>query len=148
MKNKIKVIGIILCTILIMTGCTTSKAYTYDVETGDRIKIELNTTEGYDISSDLPFVISKDGETLSQGTFITMEGYQYYSDAVEEDDLVTVLDSGTKNGVEYLFYSYDGKEFNYILKVEDSNTGILLANPNSEEEAETCFNLLTFSKES
>ncbi len=148
MKNKIKVIGIILCTILIMTGCTTSKAYTYDVETGDRIKIELNTTEGYDISSDLPFVISKDGETLSQGTFITMEGYQYYLDAVEEDDLVTVLDSGTKNGVEYLFYSYDGKEFNYILKVEDSNTGILLANPNSEEEAETCFNLLTFSKES
>ena len=35
-------------------------------------------------------------------------------------------------------------EWNYVIKVKNSNTGVLLENLNSKEEAETCFSLLTF----
>ncbi len=139
---------VLICTLVFtLTGCTSSKAYTFDVETGDSIKVKLNTSDGYDISSDLPFTISKDGETLSQGTFITLTGYNQYIATVNNDINSKVLDSGSKNGVTYTFYTYNNSEYNYIIKVDGSNTGILLGNPNSQVEAETIFNLLTFSVE-
>ena len=147
MKKILCSLVLVCSLVLTLTGCTSTKAYTFDVETGDSIKIKLNTTDGYDISSDLPFTISKDGETLSQGTFITMDGYNQYIDTVNNDINSKVLDSGTKDGITYTFYSYNNYEYNYIIKVDGSNTGILLGNPNSQVEAETIFNLLTFSVE-
>ena len=143
----------ILCSLLlfsslfILVGCTISsyKSYTFTVETGDAIEVKLDTSDGYDISSKNPFTISKDDETLSQGTFITLESYNNYIDSVDESKDVEVLDTGSKNGVTYTFYSYKDSEFNYIIKVDGSNTGVLLANGNSKSEAETVFELLTFS---
>lgn len=133
--------------LLTVTGCSTNKAFTWDVATGDKIKIKLETTDGYDITSDVPFTISKDGETLSQGTFITIDGYNQYMNAVDNDSTANVIDSGTKNGITYTFYSVNNSEFNYIIKIDGSNTGILLGNPNSQSEAEEIFNRLTISKE-
>ena len=49
---------------ILLTGCTTSKSYTFKVETGDEIEVKLNTNDGYDITSDLPFSVLKDEETL------------------------------------------------------------------------------------
>lgn len=147
MKKILCSLVLVCALVLTLTGCTTTKSYTFDVETGDSIKVKLNTSDGYDISSNLPFTISKDGETLSQGTFITMAGYNQYINTVNSDANSKVLDSGSKNGVTYTFYSYNNSEYNYIIKVDGSNTGILLGNPNSQVEAETIFNLLTFSVE-
>lgn len=139
---------ILLCTFMFtLTGCNTAKSYTFDVETGDKIKIELNTTDGYDLSSSLPFTVSKDGSVLSQGTFITLDGYDDYVDRVNNDTNSTILDSGSINGVTYTFYSYNDTEFNYIIKIDNSNTALLLGNPNSQNEAQTIFELLTFSAE-
>lgn len=139
---------ILLCTFMFtLTGCNTTKSYTFDVETGDKIKIELNTTDGYDLSSSLPFTVSKDGSVLSQGTFITLDGYDSYVDMVNNDTSSTVLDSGSMNGVTYTFYSYNDTEFNYIIKIDGSNTALLLGNANSQNEAQTVFELLTFSTE-
>lgn len=144
--KKILCSFVLVCAlVLTLTGCTTTKSYTFDVETGDSIKVKLNTTDGYDISSDVPFAVFKDGEMLSQGTFITMAGYNQYIDIVNSDTNSKVLDSGTRDGITYTFYSYNDSEYNYIIKVDDSNTGILLGNPNSQVEAETIFNLLSFS---
>lgn len=139
---------ILLCTFMFtLTGCNMAKSYTFDVETGDKIKIELNTTDGYDLSSSLPFTVSKDGSVLSQGTFITLDGYDDYVDRVNNDTNSTILDSGSMNGVTYTFYSYNDTEFNYIIKIDNSNTALLLGNPNSQNEAQTIFELLTFSTE-
>lgn len=139
---------ILLCTFMFtLTGCNTTKSYTFDVETGDKIKIELNTTDGYDLSSSLPFTVSKDGSVLSQGTFITLDGYDDYVNMVNNDTNSTVLDSGSMNGVTYTFYSYNDAEFNYIIKIDNSNTALLLGNANSQNEAQTVFELLTFSTE-
>lgn len=147
MKKVFMSLAIIGVMLLTLTGCTKSKSYTFTVETGDKIKIQLNTTDGYDLSSDLPFTISKDGNTLSQGTFITIDGYNQYIEAVNSDSNAKILESKTKDGISYTFYSYNNSEFNYVIKVNDSNTGILLGNPNSQEEAEKCFEQLTFTLE-
>jgi len=147
MKRKLRLFLLAIVAIFLVTGCTTSKSFTYTVTTGDKIKVELNTTDGYDISSNVPFEISKDGETLSQGTFITLDGYEQYLEAVRSDSNAKVIDNGNKNGATYMFYSYNNSEFNYIIKVNGSNTGILLGNPNSQAEAEEIFSLLTFSEE-
>lgn len=147
MKKVFMSLAIVGVMLLTLTGCTKSRSYTFIVETGDKVKVQLNTTDGYDLSSDLPFTISKDGNTLSQGTFITTDGYNQYIDVVNSDSNARILDSGTKDGISYTFYSYNDSEFNYVIKIDGSNTGILLGNSNSQEEAKKCFELLTFTLE-
>lgn len=147
MKKIFMSLAIIGAMLLVLTGCTTNKSYTFKVDNGDKIKIQLNRTDGYDISSDLPFTISKDGKTLSQGSFIQGSYYDKYVNAVNTDSLAKVIDSGSKDDIEYVFYTYNNSEYNYIIKVKNSNTGILLGNQNSQEDAEKCFGLLTFSLE-
>ncbi|MEI3530406.1 MAG: hypothetical protein V8Q75_04970 [Bacilli bacterium] len=147
MKKAFMPLAIIGIMLLTLTGCTKNKSYTFTVETGDKIKIQLNTTDGYDLSSDLPFTISKNGNTLSQGTFITISSYEEYVNAAKTDSLAKIIDERSKDNIEYVFYSYNNSEYNYVIKVKNSNTGILLGNPNSQEEAEKCFELLKFTLE-
>lgn len=147
MKKVFMSLAIIVVMLLTLTGCTKSKSYTFTVETGDKIKVQLNTTDGYNLSSDLPFKISKNGNTLSQGTFITIDGYNKYIEVINSNSNIKILDNGTRDGISYTFYSYNDSEFNYVIKIDNSYTGILLGNPNSQEEAEKCFELLTFTLE-
>lgn len=139
--------GILMAGIMIvsLTGCTTNKSYTYTVETGDKVKITLNTTDGYDLSSDLPFKISKDGNNLSQGTFIQGSYYEQYVNAANTQG--QIIDKGSNDNIEYVFYSYNNSEYNYVIKIKNSNTALLLGNSNSEEEAKKCFDLLSFNLE-
>lgn len=145
-KNIIKVCMVFMMMFLLV-GCTTKKIVTFEVQTGDKIKVELNTKDKYDITVNVPFSIMKEEQTLSDGTFITLDGYQSYLNSINSDSAAAIIDSGEKNGVTYTFYSYNNKEFNYLIKVNNSSTAILLGNSHSEEEAKECFERLTFSKE-
>lgn len=140
--TSILLVGIMIVS---LTGCTTNKSYTYNIETGDKVKITLNTTDGYDLSSDLPFTVSKDGNTLSQGTFIQGSYYQQYVETANTQG--QIIDRGSNDSIEYVFYSYNNSEYNYVIKIKDSDTALLLGNPNSQEEAKKCFELLSFSLE-
>lgn len=147
-----KVLALALSVVLVLclfTACntTSSKAYTFTVDNGDKIKIELNTTDNYDLSSDVPFTISCDGKTLSQGSFVLAESYQQYVSVVNTDEKAEMIDSGTKDGNEYIFWCYNGSEYNYAILIKGSNTGIVLGNPVSEESAKECFSRLTFTVE-
>ena len=134
--------------VFLFTGCSgigsTTRSYTYSVETGDSVKITLDTSDDYEITSDLPFVISKDGETLSQGTFITASAYQEYVGTIENQEGVQLLDSGTKDGIEYIFWSDQDAEYDYAILIEESETGIILGNNVSEDSAKECFERLHF----
>ena len=145
MKKVFKVFSITCFMVLLLTGCTTHKSYTYSVATGDSIKVELDTSDGYDLSSNLPFTISKDDKILSQGTFIQGSYYDQYVNVAKTDPLAKVIDTGSDSNIEYVFYSYNDSEWNYVVKVKNSNTALLIGNPNSKEEAEKCFSLLSFS---
>lgn len=147
MKKSLITIFFAFACLFIITGCTTSKSYTYNVETGDKIKIKLDTTNKYDLTKDLPFTITKEGKTLSQGAFLTNDGYAQYISAVNTDSNAKIIESKTENGLEYTFYSYNDSEYNYVIKIVDSNTGLLIGNNVSESSARECFNRLKITKE-
>ncbi len=132
---------------LALSGCSsvkTSVSYTFSVETGDKIKITLDTTDDYSMTSQMPFSVSKGDEVQSQGTFVTKDTYRSYVDIVEGEDSAEKLDSGSKDGIEYLFWS-TGDEYDYAIYIEDSDTGLLIGNNVSRESAEECFSRLQFS---
>ena len=58
-----------------------------------------------------------------------------------------MLDSGKKDGNDYFFWCYNDTEWNYVIKINGSNTGIVLGNNVSEESAKECFNRLTITVE-
>ncbi len=144
MKRILKLLVIGITTVLLLTGCTTRLSLTYNVATGDKIEVTLISNGGYDLGAGTPFKVLKDGKSLSEGTFLTMEGYNYYIRATQTDVNAKVIETKSENGITYTFYSYKNTEFNYVIKVDGSNTGILLGNPNSQEEAMECFRRLSF----
>lgn len=152
MKKKCRnrfcfVLSVFMLTLL--SGCSagSSKAFTFSVDTGDSVKVSMDTTGSYDLSSDVPFVISHEGKTLTQGTFMPAESYAQFVEAIESDGNAVLLDSGTKDGNEYIFWSYNDSEFDYAILIDDSDTGIVLGNIVSQESAVECFNRLTISVE-
>lgn len=140
---------------LALTGCVgdsgislkTNISYKFAVDTGDSVKITLDTSDDYSMTSELPFSVSKDGEVQSQGTFITAETYENYEEMIADQDGVEMLDSGSGNGIEYLFWSYNDAEFNYAVLIKGSDTGLLIGNNVSQKSAEDCFGRMTFTLE-
>lgn len=144
--KKFKVLLLSVCVLLGLTGCNfarkSSVTYTYKVDTGDNIRVTLNTTDKYDLTSELPFTISKDGEKLTQGAFANAETFDQYSEAVKTDEKARLIDSGEKNGNKYIFWCYNDTEYNYVVLIGDSKTSIILGNPVSEQSAKECFERL------
>lgn len=152
MKTLGKVIACALSVVLLLAllaGCSdnSTMAYTFSVDNGDSIKLSLNTMDGYELTSELPFTISCEGNVLSQGSFILGDAYAQYVNIVEEDVNAELLDSGTKDGNEYIFWCYNGAEYNYAVLIADSSTGIVLGNVISEDSAKECFDRLTITAE-
>ena len=150
MKNLLKKLSCMVLIVGVVIGCcacstNSSKAYTFKVDTGDQVKVELNTADRYDITSDLPFVISKDNKTLSQGTFITADDYDSYVSVVNDTDTATVIDKGDNETYEYIMWNNNDEEYDYAIHLKDSKTGILIGNNVSEKSAKECFSRLTFS---
>ncbi len=148
-KNYFTGVLMSILMLAILAGCsaTRSKAFTFSIDNGDMIRVSLDTSDSYDITSDLPFVISCGDETLSQGIFIHSDVYEQYAGLVDSDESAVLLDSGTKDGNAYIFWSYNDSEYNYAILIGGSDTGILLANNVSEESARQCFDRLTVSAE-
>lgn len=138
-----------ICIVALVAGCTTrsSVAFTYNINNGDSVKVSVDTSDKYRLSSDLPFTISHDGVEQAEGSFIQAFAYEEYKNAVESDEKAQMLDSGSKDGNEYFLWSYDNKEFNYAILIKDFQTGLLLASTVSEEAVKECFNRLTVTCE-
>ena len=150
MKKKFKVFFICMCVLLSMVGCNAkvkkSMTYKYSVDTGDEINITFNLSDNYKLKTELPFSISKDDETLIQGQFVTSENYNQFLDKINSDEKATLIDSGNKDGNEYIFWSYNESEYDYAILIGDSQTALVIASPVSEEAATECFERIDISK--
>lgn len=135
---------IIITTILIFGKFTTKLSYTYEVNTGDKITLSLNITDGYSMTQDMPFSITKDDGIISRGTFIEASAYEVYESSMDLTEGIVNSDKGEKDGITYLYFNYNNTEFDYIIKINDSNTGLLLSNSISEESAKEMFERLSF----
>lgn len=153
-KNK-KVYKVLFCMIilLILSGCEfeTSRAITFDIETGDKIEVKLDTTDGYALSQeDGKFFVKKKEEEILQGVFMTNEKYDIYLENVHISKDVRINEEGKKGEHDYLAFEIgDGNhlEQGILLKVKNTQTNILLASTSMKEEALQAFQYLSFAAE-
>ena len=84
MKTRKKRLLTMALTAMLMGACSahTGKAFTFQVETGDRIKIELDTSGGdYDLSQeDGHFAVEKGKDTVLNGVFLTEKRYEEFTE--------------------------------------------------------------------
>lgn len=144
MKKCILSLVFLFVSVILLTGCDSKLTYTFNVETGDRIKISLDNKDTYSMNTKSPISFTKDGEEISTGTFLTSDGYTQYADTIKNTKEANIIESDSKDGITYMFYSYNN-EYNYLIKIDDSNTGFLLGNKTSLESAKEVFQRITIT---
>lgn len=131
----------------LLSGCEfkSSKSYIYDVETGDKVEIKMNTSKGYNLSSSVPVEFSKKDDVIAKGIFAKEYAYDYYYQAAKNDSKSTMIEEEkNKKNITYFFYNYNDEEYNYVIKIDDSDTCFIITCDKSEKEAKELFNRLTF----
>ena len=149
LKKYLKLLFLTLVVCFALVGCTTNVAYTFNVETGDNVKVELDTSSGYSLSqSDGTFSVSKDNDVLSQGMFITEDGYNYYYEIVTSSGSISNTESTKLSNMDYTYYETTNEsgdtEYNYLIWLNNSKTGIILGSLKGDT-AKDIFSHLTFT---
>lgn len=156
MKKLLKSAVLAVFALIMLCGCTVTKtkesSLTFNVTTGDQIKVTLNRIDGYKMDSKSPFTVSKDDKDIMTGSFVTKDGYEQYYNLVkelnkEDDSATKIIKEGTKDGNSYIMYkviSEDKTEYDFILMIAGSSTGVLLGCLESEDAATSCFEALKF----
>lgn len=150
-KGILLTVLVLICAVMV-SACSTSssKSLTFDVETGDKIKITIDTKEGYDLTMEVPFAVTKDGETVLNGSFAQIEAYDTYRQIIEGDANATLIDESSKDGNDYFCYTYEGAagtECDYLMKVGGSDTVIIMGSLAGEDEVRSAFEAMTISLE-
>lgn len=104
----------------------------------------MDTTGGYNLTSNLPIEFSKDDEVISQGTFAQEYAYDEYYKLVKNGSDATIIEEKSNDNIEYFFYEYDDSEYNYIIKIKNSKTCFVLGNNKSKKSAQEIFERLEF----
>lgn len=140
-----------LSILILFTGCSNVKepkdhkvkvsGETFIIEADESMEIITTPFGKYNIT------IKQNGDVKSQGYFILEEAYEQYMDKINNDENAELLDTGTKDGNEYIFWSYNNSEYNYSILIKDSSTALTLTNDVSEESAKEVFNELTIKYE-
>lgn len=153
MKKRVSIfIVLILVCGAMLSACSTtaSKSATFDVDTGDRIKISVNAKAGYDLTMEVPFAITKDGDAVLNGSFTYAEYYDVYRQVIDEDANATLIEEGNKDGNDYFFYTFEGNagtESDYVMMVGGSQTAILMGSLAETSEVQAAFEAMTVSLE-
>ena len=156
--KQIKQVTIICLVALVCAGCTNSKkltqSYTFEVETGDTVKVSLDVSDKSNKSNkyklkqkDGQFFIKNDKETLSQGIFITKDTYDQYVSLLSSNNDISVLEKDKTKECSYYLYEYKGEagtEHDYVVWLNDSSTGILMGSLQNKKVAKDIFEKLTF----
>lgn len=148
--HLIAILGILIFCLIMFSGCSKKesnpgKSYTFDVSTGDKIEILLDTSTGYDMTPDGgSFIVSKDGSTVTKGIFLEPGAYDTYS---EEASRYKTFKRNRVRGHSGVYYETEEepKEYIYMIRLNDSNTAIALSTITSEDEATNVASILTFT---
>jgi len=116
MKKFLSVIALML--VLCLTGCNTTMSMTYNVSTGDQIKVTLDTTDSdYKLATSDGAIKIKSGDTvIATGSFMTAD------DIVSTREGFKSLGIEEENGV--IQYEEDGHT--YVMYNINGNTGVYL----------------------
>ena len=135
--------------VISLAGCKTEKSYTYEVSTGDDIKVTIDTTDGYNYKEkDESYAITKKDDTICEWTFVTMDGYNSYIELYNNSDSATLIKDSSNDNIDYSIYRVNNTaanmiEYDNLIKVKNSNTAIIMGSF-SEENMNKCLELISF----
>ena len=138
---------LLITTMFAISGCKkVDVGITYNVNTGNKVTVYC-ANKDLDFRPELPFSILDKKTTIAQGNFIPLEQYDAYIEGLKNPlESVTVYQLETpKENIIYSFYSYvesEKIEYNYIIKIKDSNTALVFGSTVSKEAAEKAFDAL------
>ena len=136
--------------IFALSGCggniQTSKSFTFNVSTGDAVEVELDTSSGLDIQPDQStFIIYKNDEAITRGIFLDLDAYNEYVEAAQDYPVFKHNRVRGNEGVYYEASDGETKEYNYLMKLADSNTAIALSTRTGEADATEVASLIVFT---
>lgn len=144
---------LLLCLLLTLalTACRTQMSLTYQIDNGEQIKVELNSSDGHKLSQEegLP-AVKKDGETVLLCQFLQADGFDTYAAGLATSGDVTIFQASPEEDPAFYFYRYTGggaDEYLFLLRIPGAETGVLCGGTVSKEAAEDAYRHLTFSKE-
>lgn len=150
LKRFFLTLSMCLILMLSLTACHSEKSYTFQIENGERIKITLDTSDGWQLSQkDGVFTVQKEDNDILTGYFLTADGFAQNAAAVTASPDAEIITAAPEDSPTFYFYEYQGEagtEVDYLFKVEGAETGVMMGSLSSREEAEAAFKLLEFSK--
>lgn len=94
--KKLVVVCLAICMLLAMVGCNahSNMSLTYNVETGDNVEVELDTTGGWKLTTEdgIFYVNDENDETVLMGMFIDKDYYDMYTENLSMAQGVTMLE--------------------------------------------------------
>ena len=153
-KNRV-VCATLISVVFTLCGCSakTSVATVFGVATGDKVRIEYDTTSTDNslYSEDAEFYVGIKGENpIVSGCFSNQDTWDYYSEAVKQTEEAEVLECVETVGQECIYYAIDsevGMQYIKIFRVPESNTFVILASLKDKTEVDDNIERLTFSIE-
>lgn len=146
----LSILAVLMAVLICACSFHTYMSFTFNVETGDSVKVQLDTSNDLSLSQeDGCFYVSKYGEEIMLGMFITEDTYNQYI-SLENSDKINVFDKGTEDNKDYLFYECEGEsgtEYDFLVWLKNSNTGVLMGSTTGESAAKEVFDALSFSIE-
>ena len=148
MKKRATAVILGLVMALGMGACTrtSSKSYSFDVSTGDKVEVKLDTSDGYDLTQeDGRFTVkSAEGEDLLQASWATAEDFDSYVETVKNDRNAEI----NIEEDDYIYWDYteeDGTvEHDRAIMVSDK-TGILIGSLADKDDGTKAYEALTFT---
>lgn len=154
MKTKKKIFISTLTVLMAVLICACSfnsyMSYTFNVETGDSVNVKLDTSNGLSLTQNGSyFNVMKDGKEILLGMFLTEDNYNDYM-SLEDSGDITVYEKGTDGNKKYMSYEcegVEGTEYDFIVWIDGSNTGVLMGGTTGKADVEEAFSALSFSIE-
>ena len=153
MNTIFKRLAAVLLCIMLLTGCEFNRtvSLTYNVTTGDSIKVTLDSSEGHGLkNSGAGFEVNNGEKIILQGFFVDQSMYEGYVEAVSSQQEAVIRQETDREEMHVISYTYEGQagtEQNYIVWIEGSSTGVVIGSLAEVSEADEAFGRLVFSKE-
>ena len=144
-----KLLSILLISVILLSGCDahTYLTYTYATNTGYKVIVKLETTDGYKIhNDDTTFtVVDSDKNDMINAMIVNSDGVSIYTSGANSCN----PEFGEMNGNQYLHWVFEGEdytEYNYLVALEGGKLGVLLSSLD-EDSGRKAFEKLTFTTE-
>jgi len=145
-KRAFSVFLVMLCLVMALTACEaeTYKSFTVRVNTGDVIEVEVITSDGHDLSTDLSLItiLNADGEVF-ECYFMNSSTFEDCRTTYDAEEAAELIAEGEKDGNTYLAYSWPGG-IDYFVNITDSNTAVAMTTDSDAETAALAFDAVSF----